>query len=64
MTDLCGCYRRLQVRPFPRPLGKDGKLPLLSSAIDGFHVANGRSGLFIRDSYIVNSGAHRSIPPG
>ena len=48
--------RRVQVRPFPRPLGRDGKLPLLSSCADSFHAVNGHRGTVLRDNFFVNSG--------
>ena len=44
------------MRPFPRPLGRDGKLPLLSSCADSFHAVNGHRGTVLRDNFFVNAG--------
>ncbi len=49
--------RRIQVRPFPRPIGNDGALPLMSSTADIFHIVNAHRGTIIRDNFFVNSGA-------
>ena len=51
----CAC-RSIQVRPFPRPLGKDGRAPLLSSCADAFHAANAHRGTTVRDCLFMNSG--------
>jgi hypothetical protein len=59
--DAVGCCRNIQIRPFPYPLGRDGKLPLCSSSWDGFHITGAHSGTFIKDSYIVNTGRWHSI---
>lgn len=53
--------RRIQVRPFPRPLGNDGALPLMSSTADIFHIVNPHGATFIRDNFFVNSGAALSL---
>ena len=44
------------MRPFPRPLGMDGNLPLLSSCADAFHAVNGHRGTVLRDNFFVNAG--------
>ncbi len=44
------------MRPYPQPLGNDGKLPLLSSNADTFHAANAHRGTTVRDCYFVNAG--------
>lgn len=49
--------RDIQVRPFPRPLGRDGRLPLLSTCADIVHSTAAHAGSTIRDNYFVNSGA-------
>jgi len=48
--------RGIHVRPYPWPLGNDGKLPLLSSNADTFHAANAHRGTILRDNYFVNAG--------
>lgn len=48
------------MRPFPYPLGKDGKLPLLSSVADVFHSTSAHSGTLLKNNYFVNSGAQLS----
>lgn len=54
---MCGtCCRRIQVRPFPRPLGNDGALPLLAAVADGFHAVDSHRGTIFRDNFIVNTG--------
>ena len=45
------------MRPFPRPLGNDGAMPLMSSSADIFHIVNPRGATIVRDSFFVNSGA-------
>ena len=44
------------MRPFPRPLGNDGALPLLASVADGFHAVDSHRGTIFRDNFIVNTG--------
>ena len=44
------------MRPYPHPLGNDGKPPLLSSNADTFHAANAHRGTTVRDCYFVNAG--------
>ena len=53
---VCVCCRGAHVRPYPQPLGNDGKLPLLSSNADTFHAANAHRGTTVRDCYFVNAG--------
>lgn len=48
--------RGIHVRPYPQPLGNDGKVPLLSSNADTFHAANAHRGTTVRDCYFVNAG--------
>lgn len=48
--------RGIQVRPFPRPLGNDGKLPLLSVNADSFHSVNAHRGTILRNNFFVNGG--------
>lgn len=48
--------RSIQVRPYPLPLGKDGKLPLLSSVADIFHSTSAHTGTVVKNNYLVNSG--------
>ena len=44
------------MRPFPRPLGRDGHLPLLSSGWDGFHVSSAHIGTTLANSLLLNTG--------
>ena len=53
---VCFECRGIQVRPYPWPLGNDGKLPLLSSNADTFHAANAHRGTVVRDCYFTNAG--------
>jgi hypothetical protein len=55
---LAPVHRGIQVRPFPRPLGRDGRLPLLSSCADIVHSTAAHVGSTIKNNYFVNSGAH------
>ena len=58
-STICTRYahcRGVQVRPYPTPLGNDGKLPLLSSNADTFHAANAHRGTIVKDCYFVNAG--------
>ncbi len=50
--------RNIQIRPFPLPLGRDGKLPMLSTTWDAIHMKGSHSGTLVKNNYIVNSGEH------
>lgn len=44
------------MRPYPRPLGNDGKLPLLSSNADVFHATAAHSGTVVKNKFFVDTG--------
>ena len=49
------------MKPYPKPLGNDGKLPLLSSNADVFHAARAHRGTVLKDSYFINSGEDSAL---
>jgi hypothetical protein len=57
---MCCLHRDNVFTPFPRPIGSDGRLPLLSTAADGIHATDNKEGPHIINNYFGNLGA--SLP--
>lgn len=55
---VCAHARSNAIIPYPKPLGSDGQLPLLSANADGIHATDDREGPKVLDSAFVNLGAH------
>ena len=55
---VCGHARHNAIMPYPKPLGSDGQLPLLSANADGIHATDDREGPKVLDSSFINLGAH------
>ena len=52
--------RHNAIIPYPKPLGSDGQLPLLSANADGIHATDDREGPKVLDSAFFNLGEHLS----
>lgn len=56
------CSRDCFLLPYPRPIGNDGQLPLLSTNADGIHATDNAVGPQMINCYFGGLGARLSIP--